>query len=104
MCGGFVSCGDAGAALARADVVVEGRFRSGFVEHAYIEPEAGYAVVRDGRVEIYACTQAPVMDLESLAEILAMPRDASGSCRRRSGAASARSWTSRCSPIWRWRH
>ncbi len=75
MCGGFVSCGDASSALARADVVVEGRFESGFVEHAYIEPEAGYAVVRDGRVEIHACTQAPVMDLESMAEILALPRE-----------------------------
>ncbi len=75
MCGGFVSCGDAEAALARADVVVEGRFRSGFVEHAYIEPEAGYAVFRDGRVEIHACTQAPVMDQDSMADILALPRD-----------------------------
>ena len=43
MCGGFVQCGDAQAALARADVTVEGRFNSGFVEHAYIEPEAGAA-------------------------------------------------------------
>lgn len=76
MCGGFVKRGDADAALARADVVVEARFESGFVEHAYIEPEAGFAQVVDGRVEIYACTQAPVMDLDSMAEILAMPREA----------------------------
>jgi CO/xanthine dehydrogenase Mo-binding subunit/aerobic-type carbon monoxide dehydrogenase small subunit (CoxS/CutS family) len=75
MCGGFVSCGNAEAALAKADVVVEGQFRSGFVEHAYIEPEAGFAVVRDGRVEIHACTQAPVMDQDSMADILALPRD-----------------------------
>jgi len=26
-----------------ADVVVEGEFETGFVEHAYIEPEAGFA-------------------------------------------------------------
>ena len=32
--------------------------------------------VVDGRVEIHACTQAPVMDLDSMAEILAMPREA----------------------------
>lgn len=74
MCGGLVQCGDAEAALARADVVVEARFRSGFVEHAYIEPEAGYAVLRDGRIEVHACTQAPVMDLEELASILGMDR------------------------------
>ncbi|MEO6298151.1 MAG: molybdopterin cofactor-binding domain-containing protein, partial [Paracoccaceae bacterium] len=74
MCGGFVRRGDAEAALARADVTVEASFESGFVEHAYIEPEAGYAVVKSGRVEIYACTQAPMMDLHSMAEILALPQ------------------------------
>jgi CO/xanthine dehydrogenase Mo-binding subunit/aerobic-type carbon monoxide dehydrogenase small subunit (CoxS/CutS family) len=74
MCGGFVSCGDANAALARADVTVEGRFRSGFVEHAYIEPEAGFAQMVNGRVEIHACTQAPVMDLDSLVIILGIDR------------------------------
>jgi len=70
MTGGFVQCGDADAALARADVVVEGRFSSGFVEHAYIEPEAGFARMVGDRVEIHACTQAPVMDQESTALIL----------------------------------
>ncbi|MFV2038537.1 MAG: 2Fe-2S iron-sulfur cluster-binding protein, partial [Paracoccaceae bacterium] len=43
MCSGFVQCGDASAALARADVTVAGQFTTGFVEHAYIEPEAGFA-------------------------------------------------------------
>lgn len=74
MCRGFVAKGDAAAALDRADIVVEGTFRSGFVEHAYIEPEAGYAEVVDGRVEIYACTQAPVMDLDAMEIILGMDR------------------------------
>ncbi len=72
MCGGFVTCGDAEAALARADIVVESRTGSGFVEHAYIEPEAGYAEMVDGRVEIHACTQAPVMDREAMEIILGM--------------------------------
>lgn len=75
MTGGRVQTGDADAALARADLVIEARFRTCFVEHAYIEPEAGYALVRDGRVEVHACTQAPVMDQESLAKILALPKD-----------------------------
>ncbi len=70
MCGGFVKCGNANAALARAHVTVEGHFRSGFVEHGYIEPEAGYATYENGKVEIHACTQAPVMDLEAMAIIL----------------------------------
>jgi CO/xanthine dehydrogenase Mo-binding subunit/aerobic-type carbon monoxide dehydrogenase small subunit (CoxS/CutS family) len=75
MCGGFVQCGDAKAAIAEAHVTVEGSFRSGFVEHGYIEPEAGFAELVNGRVEIHACTQAPVMDLDSMEIILGIPRD-----------------------------
>jgi len=74
MCGGFVTCGNPQAALERAHVTVEGHFQSGFVEHAYIEPEAGFAQMNNGRVEVHACTQAPVMDLESLEVILGMDR------------------------------
>lgn len=74
MCGGFVTCGDPDEALARACVTVSGDFETGFVEHAYIEPEAGYAQIKDGRLELHACTQAPVMDLEALATILGRPR------------------------------
>lgn len=70
MCGGFVAHGDVAAGLARADVTVTGQFQTGFVEHGYIEPEAGFAVVRDGQVEIHACTQASMMDRESVADIL----------------------------------
>ncbi|MEO1274072.1 MAG: 2Fe-2S iron-sulfur cluster-binding protein, partial [Pseudomonadota bacterium] len=50
MCEGFVTCGAPEDALKRAHVAVEGRFQSGFVEHAYIEPEAGFAQVVDGRL------------------------------------------------------
>lgn len=74
MCRGRVKRGDAAAALAACDLVVEGHFQTGFVEHAYIEPEAGFAQVVGGRLEIHACTQAPVMDLDAMAEILAMDR------------------------------
>jgi len=74
MCGGFVAKGDPEAAFERADVIVEGRFNSGFVEHAYIEPEAGFAQMDGDKVEVYACTQAPVMDLEALEDILGINR------------------------------
>ena len=76
MCGGQVTCGNAEDALARADVIVEGQYDTGFVEHAYIEPEAGFAQVCNGRMEISACTQAPGMDRESVALILNMDRAA----------------------------
>lgn len=75
MCSGLVTCGDALRALAEAEVTVEGRYRTGFVEHAYIEPEAGFARMVGDRVEIHACTQAPVMDREALQAILGLGAD-----------------------------
>ncbi|MDR6264183.1 molybdopterin cofactor-binding domain-containing protein [Roseobacter sp. N2S] len=74
MTSGFVQCGDADRALGTAEHRATGQFDTAFVEHGYIEPEAGYATVNGDRVEIHACTQAPVMDLDSLEEILAMDR------------------------------
>ncbi len=76
MCRGLVKKGDAEAALARADIVVEGEFETRFVEHAYIEPEAGYADWVEGRIEVHGGTQAPVMARDSLAEILGLPTNA----------------------------
>jgi CO/xanthine dehydrogenase Mo-binding subunit/aerobic-type carbon monoxide dehydrogenase small subunit (CoxS/CutS family) len=67
---GRVVCGDVEKALAEADFVAEGEYETGFVEHAYIEPEAGFARrVGDG-IEIRACTQAPYMDRDDIAKIL----------------------------------
>lgn len=74
MTGGFVKRGDPVGGLNDADFTVEGHFASGFVEHGYIEPEAGFAEIVDERVEVHACTQAPVMDLETLEAILGMDR------------------------------
>lgn len=67
---GRVVRGDVDAALASADVVVEGEFESGYVEHAYIEPEAGFAVRVGDRIEITACTQSPYMGRDDVAKIL----------------------------------
>ncbi len=75
MCGGFVSHGDVEAGLVDADVVLEGHFETSFVEHAYIEPEAGFAEVVDGRVHLHVCTQSPVMNQEALAGVLALEKD-----------------------------
>jgi aldehyde oxidoreductase len=68
--GGRVVTGDVDAALASADLVVEGAFETGFVEHAYIEPEAGFARRVGERLEITACTQSPYMDRDDIAAIL----------------------------------
>ena len=48
-----------------------GEFETPFVEHAYIEPEAGYAQRIDGdRIEVSACTQTPYMDRDEVANVL----------------------------------
>ncbi len=67
---GRVIKGDAEAALASADMVVEGEFETGFVEHAYIEPEAGFARRIGDRLELQVCTQAPYMNRDDIAKLL----------------------------------
>ncbi len=67
---GRVVRGDVTTALAIAAARVEGTFRTSFVEHAYIEPEAGYALRVGDRIEIVACTQTPYMDRDEIARIL----------------------------------
>ncbi|QHQ37085.1 molybdopterin-dependent oxidoreductase [Algicella marina] len=73
LCRGVVRRGDPAKALADAAEIVEGSFATSFVEHAYIEPEAGYAEMKDRRIIVHACTQAPVMDQEAVAEIMGLP-------------------------------
>jgi aldehyde oxidoreductase len=70
---GKVRKGDAAAALAESAHVVEGTMTTGFVEHAYIEPEAGSAWMEGDSLVIRACTQAPGMDREDTATILGLP-------------------------------
>lgn len=55
--------------------VAAGAFETGFVEHAYIEPEAGYAARVGGSIEVFACTQAPYMDREEVARVLGLPQE-----------------------------
>lgn len=70
---GRVVRGDVEKALAEADVVVEGTYETGFVEHAHIEPEAGFANRVGDVIEVQACTQSPYMDRHDLAKILGVP-------------------------------
>jgi aldehyde oxidoreductase len=73
---GRVVRGDVEKALAEADAVVEGEFETGFVEHACIEPEAGFARRIGDRIEIQACTQSPYMDRADIAKLLGIPAEA----------------------------
>ncbi len=69
---GRVVRGDVDAALGKAEVTAEIECETGFIEHAYIEPEAGFARRVGDRVEIQACTQSPYMDRDDLAKILGL--------------------------------
>ena len=73
---GYVECGDPDRALAGAAHRVEIETSTPFIEHAYIEPEAGYAQRDGNRLVIYGCTQAAQMDRESLAEIMGLDLEA----------------------------
>ena len=70
---GRVVRGNVEKALAEADAVVEGEFETGFVEHACIEPEAGFARRIGDQIEIQACTQSPYMDRADIAKLLGIP-------------------------------
>jgi CO/xanthine dehydrogenase Mo-binding subunit/aerobic-type carbon monoxide dehydrogenase small subunit (CoxS/CutS family) len=69
---GRLARGDVDAALAGSAVIAEGSFETAFVEHAYIEPEAGYAQRIGDTIEIFATTQTPYMDRDEVALILGL--------------------------------
>ncbi len=70
---GFVECGDPESALSKAFVSVSGEVETSYVEHAYIEPEAGYAMMDGDMLVIKASTQAPYMDRDDTAKVLGLP-------------------------------
>ena len=72
---GNLECGDPDRACLRAAYVADGAFETSFVEHAYIEPEAGYARRVGDRMEVFACTQAPMMDRDEVSRVLGLPPD-----------------------------
>jgi CO/xanthine dehydrogenase Mo-binding subunit len=65
--------GDVRAGMEEADLVVENTFRVPFIDHAYIEPEAGVAWVDDQDViNIRVCTQV-VEHFRSIARAVGVP-------------------------------
>ncbi len=73
---GGVRYGDATSAFAKCAAVAEGTFETAFVEHAYVEPEAGWARRVGDRIEIYATTQTPYMDRDEIASVMRLKPDA----------------------------
>ncbi len=72
---GIVERGDPDAAIADTAFSVSGAVETSFVEHAYIEPEAGWAEMDGDTLVIRACTQAPHMDRDDTALVLGLPLD-----------------------------
>ncbi|MHA1545292.1 MAG: molybdopterin-dependent oxidoreductase [Alphaproteobacteria bacterium] len=69
---GWVARGDVDAGFAEAAAIVEATFTTGYIEHAYIEPEAGFAQRQGDRLELWVSTQAPYMNRDAIAAILAV--------------------------------
>ena len=72
---GLVERGDPEKALAKAVFAASGAIQTSFVEHAYIEPEAGWAEMDGDTLVIRACTQAPHMDRDDMAIVLGLAPD-----------------------------
>jgi CO/xanthine dehydrogenase Mo-binding subunit/aerobic-type carbon monoxide dehydrogenase small subunit (CoxS/CutS family) len=73
---GRLARGDVDAALESSAVTAEVEVETTFVEHAYIEPEAGVARRVGDRIELAVSTQAPYMDRDEVARILGIgPED-----------------------------
>ncbi len=62
--------GDVDAALARAEVIVEGTYRTGHQEHVYIETNGVIAVPEDGGVTVHGSLQCPFYAYKALRSLL----------------------------------
>ncbi len=68
--------GDIEAGFEQADVIVEATFRTGFQEHAYLQPEAGVAYVDEqGRIVVITAGQWVHEDRQQIAHALNLPED-----------------------------
>ncbi len=68
--------GDIAAGWAQADVVVEGEYRTGAQEHAYLQPEAGLGYIdEEGRVTVVVAGQWVHEDQEQVAHALGLPEE-----------------------------
>jgi aldehyde oxidoreductase len=67
---GRVQRGDVLAAAKECAAIATGEFNTSFVEHAYIEPEAGWARRVGDRLEIHVTTQTPYMDRDEMAIVM----------------------------------
>jgi len=67
--------GDAAAAMASAEVVIEGEYYTGAQEHVYLEPQGMQAEPTVGGITLRGSMQCPYYIVEGVAELLGVPRE-----------------------------
>jgi CO/xanthine dehydrogenase Mo-binding subunit len=67
--------GDVSQGFAQADVVIEHTFRTQFIEHAYLEPEAGLAWVDDDQVVHIRVSTQVIEHYRGVAKVLGVPEN-----------------------------
>ena len=72
---GGVCCGDVEAAFAKVAHTAECTYETSFVEHAYIEPEAGWAIRRGDQIELHVSTQTPYQHRDETARVLGLGKE-----------------------------
>jgi aldehyde oxidoreductase len=71
-----VATGDIESAMSSADAVVQGEYFTPFVDHAFLEPEAGIAVANeDGGITIWTGVQNPFEIRKQVAAAIALPEE-----------------------------
>lgn len=66
----LIEKGNLARGFARADLVVEGTYRTGHQEHVYIEPNGVIAVPDEGGITVYGSIQCPYYVHRALTELL----------------------------------
>jgi CO/xanthine dehydrogenase Mo-binding subunit len=68
--------GDVESAFAKADVIIEGEYRTPFQEHAYLQPEAGIAYLdEEGRIAVQCAGQWTHADRDGIAHALGLDNE-----------------------------
>jgi CO/xanthine dehydrogenase Mo-binding subunit len=70
-----IAKGDLDEGFRRADVIVEGEYRTGHQEHLYIEPNGMLAIPEDGGITVVGSLQCPYYVHRALAVLLGLPAE-----------------------------
>ena len=65
--------GDVERGFSEADVIVQGEYRVGYQEHAYLEPQGVIAVPEEGGMTVYGTLQCPYYVQNAVACVLGLP-------------------------------